>query len=62
MSVNYSGAVTSTITASKTYVTIPANDEKVVVLECGDRSIEISWHELFLMLENAVSAWNRRAE
>lgn len=62
MSMVYSGAVTSEITSKKTYVTIPDDDEKKVVLECGDRSIEVAWRDLFLMLESSVHEWNRRAD
>lgn len=62
MSMVYSGAVTSEITFKKTYVTIPDDDEQKVVLECGDRSIEVTWRDLFLMLESSVHEWNRRSD
>lgn len=62
MSMIYSGEVTNEITSKKTYVTIPDDDEKTVVLECGDRSIEVAWRDLFLMLESSVHEWNRRAD
>lgn len=62
MSIAYNGAATSAVTAEKTYVTIPDSDEEKVVLECGDRSIEVTWRDLFLMLESSVHEWNRRAD
>ena len=62
MSIGYVGDVTSAITATKTHVHIPDSDEKTIVLWCGDRSIEVSWRELFLMLEHAAHEWSRRGE
>lgn len=59
---HYVGDVTGSITAKRTYVTIPDDDSQTVVLTCGDRSVEVPWRDLFEMLSSAVSAWNRRAE
>ena len=43
---HYVGDVTGSITAERTYVTIPESDRQTVVLTCGDRSVEVSWDGL----------------
>lgn len=58
----YSRQVTGRITSEKTYVTIPENSGKTVVLKCGDRSVEVRWCDLFDMIESAIAAWNRRMQ
>lgn len=53
---HYVGDVTGSITAKRTYVTIPESDRQTVVLKCGDRSIEVPWRDLFEMLSDALAA------
>lgn len=53
---HYVGDVTGNITAERTYVTIPESDRQTVVLTCGDRSIEVSWRNLFEALSDVLAA------
>lgn len=53
---HYVGDVTGSITAKRTYVTIPESARQTVVLKCGDRSVEVSWRDLFEMLSEALAA------
>ena len=56
MTGHYVGDITGSITAKRTYVTVPESDRQTVVLKCGDRSIEVAWRDLFEVLSDAVAA------
>ena len=62
MTGHYAGDVTGSITAKRTYVTIPESDRQTVVLTCGERSIEVPWRDLFEVLSDALAARGLGAE
>ena len=58
----YEGAVEGEIPTQRTYISFPDDDKKKVVLECGGSSIEVTWRELFLLIEHLARKRNRRDE
>lgn len=46
--------------ANTTIIEIPEDTDAKVIIKCGDKSIGITWRDLFHMLSSAVSAWRIR--
>jgi len=53
--IEFESEYVNTLTANKTYITIPDSNEKTVVLQCGSQSVEIPWRTLF-----ALAMWSAR--